>query len=127
MTVHPEAEPKCGRHPGGRPAISDESALLVMAKYIAIRQSRREPVSEREAARAAVRMLSSEGMPVVSNSALAAEARLRRKFRPRRGELRVLIGEPLFAAGDDWQAALQLRDAARRQILAQLGEPDAAA
>ena len=87
MTVHPEAEPKCGRHPGGRPAISDESALLVMAKYIAIRQSRREPVSEREAARAAVRMLSSEGMPVVSNSALAAEARLRRKFRPRRGEL----------------------------------------
>jgi len=26
--------------------------------------------------------------------------------------------------GDDWQTALQLRDGARRQILAKLGEPD---
>jgi hypothetical protein len=38
----------------------------------------------------------------------------------------VHIGEPLSAADEDWQAALQLRDGARRQILVQLGEPDAA-
>jgi hypothetical protein len=47
--------------------------------------------------------------------------------RPRRGALKVLIGKPELAAGADWQAALQLRDAARRTLLAQLGEPDAAA
>lgn len=68
------------------------------------------------------------GTPVLPITLIGTRSLLRdEQWRPRRGELRVLIGEPLFAAGDDWQAALQLRDAARRQILAQLGEPDAAA
>ncbi len=68
------------------------------------------------------------GTPVLPVTLIGTRSLLRdEQWRPRRGELRVLIGEPLFAAGDDWQAALQLRDAARRQILAQLGEPDAAA
>ncbi|MEK6707375.1 MAG: hypothetical protein AABY81_01000 [Pseudomonadota bacterium] len=49
------------------------------------------------------------------------------QWQPRRSELKVLVGEPLLAAGHDWQAALQLRDAARHQILARLNEPDAAA
>ena len=49
------------------------------------------------------------------------------RWRPQRSELKVLIGEPLHATGQDWQAALQLQDVARRQILAQLNEPDAAA
>ncbi|MGB7815127.1 MAG: AMP-binding protein [Methylotenera sp.] len=48
------------------------------------------------------------------------------ELRPRYSELQMLIGTPLSAAGEDWQAALQLRDAARREILARLGEPDAA-
>jgi hypothetical protein len=48
------------------------------------------------------------------------------QWRPRRGALKVLIGKPQLPAGADWQAALQLRDAARSAILAQLGEPDAA-
>lgn len=35
------------------------------------------------------------------------------------------IHAPLTPVGNDWQAALALRDAARATILAQLGEPDA--
>ena len=45
---------------------------------------------------------------------------------PHYSVLQVRVGEPIPAQGEDWQAALQLRDSARRQILAQLGEPDAA-
>ena len=68
------------------------------------------------------------GTPVLPITLIGSRSLLRgEQWRPRHGELKVLVGEPLFAAGDDWQAALQLRDAARRQILAQLGEPDAAA
>jgi len=43
---------------------------------------------------------------------------------PRRARLRVDIGAPLQAAGDDWAAAVDLRDAARDWILRQSGEPD---
>jgi 1-acyl-sn-glycerol-3-phosphate acyltransferase len=46
-------------------------------------------------------------------------------WRPHRSALEVHIGAPLVAEGEPWQAALRLRDGARRQILAQLGEPDA--
>jgi len=49
------------------------------------------------------------------------------ELRPHYSALQVLVGEPLLAEGEDWQAALQLRDSARCRILAQLGEPDAAA
>ncbi|MEF3062749.1 AMP-binding protein [Ralstonia solanacearum] len=45
---------------------------------------------------------------------------------PRRAQLRVLIGQPLRASGDDWQTILHLRDAARSAIQSRLGEPDAA-
>jgi 1-acyl-sn-glycerol-3-phosphate acyltransferase len=68
------------------------------------------------------------GMPVLPVTLTGTRSMLRSdQWRPRRGELKVLVGEPLFAAGSDWQAALQLRDAARSQILEQLGEPDTAA
>ena len=68
------------------------------------------------------------GTPVLPVTLTGTRSLLRgEQLRPRRCELKVLVGEPLFAAGDDWQSALQLRDAARRQILAQLGEPDTAA
>ena len=46
---------------------------------------------------------------------------------PRYSKLQALVGEPIPASGEDWQAALQLRDAARGWILARLGEPDTAA
>ena len=68
------------------------------------------------------------GMPVLPVTLIGTRSMLRSgQWRPRRGELKVLVGEPLFAAGSGWQAALQLRDAARSQILEQLGEPDTAA
>lgn len=66
------------------------------------------------------------GTPVVPVTLLGTRSVLRdNQWRPRRGALKVVIGEPLLASGNDWQAALQLRDAVRRQILAQVGEPDA--
>ncbi|MFZ1830262.1 MAG: AMP-binding protein [Candidatus Competibacteraceae bacterium] len=44
---------------------------------------------------------------------------------PRRGALEVIV-EPLIAPdGDDWSAAVRLRDAARAVILRNCGEPDA--
>jgi 1-acyl-sn-glycerol-3-phosphate acyltransferase len=43
---------------------------------------------------------------------------------PRRSVLRVFIGAPILPQGSDWAAALKLRDAARREILARCGEPD---
>jgi 1-acyl-sn-glycerol-3-phosphate acyltransferase len=43
---------------------------------------------------------------------------------PRRAPVEVFIGAPLAPAGEDWSAALALRDAARRAILARCGEPD---
>ena len=48
------------------------------------------------------------------------------QWLPHRTELKILIGESMQASGNDWQAALQLQEAARRQILAQLNEPDIA-
>ena len=47
------------------------------------------------------------------------------EHRPHFSRLRVQIGTALTPSGNDWQAALQLRDAARRWILEQLEEPDA--
>ncbi|MDO8718423.1 MAG: AMP-binding protein [Polaromonas sp.] len=68
------------------------------------------------------------GTPVVPITLVGTRSLLREgQWRPRRGELKVLIGQPELAAGADWQSALQLRDAARSAMLARLGEPDAAA
>jgi 1-acyl-sn-glycerol-3-phosphate acyltransferase len=46
---------------------------------------------------------------------------------PYYSKLAVQIGAPLSAQGETWQSALQLHAGARRWILAQLGETDAAA
>jgi acyl carrier protein len=43
---------------------------------------------------------------------------------PRRGTVEVTFCEPVAASGEGWQAALQLRDATRREILQHCGEPD---
>ncbi|MDR9437481.1 MAG: AMP-binding protein [Thiohalophilus sp.] len=45
---------------------------------------------------------------------------------PRHGAVNVSIGEPITPDGNDWAAAVHLRDAARSRILKQLGEPDLA-
>ncbi|MBM3350761.1 MAG: AMP-binding protein [Betaproteobacteria bacterium] len=43
---------------------------------------------------------------------------------PHHARLEVAIGLPLMAQGEDWQAALQLRNATRQWILEHSGEPD---
>ncbi|MFZ3041864.1 MAG: lysophospholipid acyltransferase family protein [Thiobacillus sp.] len=67
------------------------------------------------------------GAPVLPVSLSGSRTLLRGEaWRPHFSVLEVHLGTPLSAQGDPWQAALQLRDGARRQILARLGEPDAA-
>ncbi|HJV26766.1 MAG TPA: AMP-binding protein [Aromatoleum sp.] len=45
---------------------------------------------------------------------------------PRRGSVALTIGRPIAPRGSDWSAAVALRDAARKEILAHCGEADAA-
>ncbi|MCB1768317.1 MAG: 1-acyl-sn-glycerol-3-phosphate acyltransferase, partial [Candidatus Competibacteraceae bacterium] len=45
---------------------------------------------------------------------------------PRRGHLEVIVEPPIQPTGDDWSAAVRLRDAVRAVILRNCGEPDAA-
>jgi 1-acyl-sn-glycerol-3-phosphate acyltransferase len=67
------------------------------------------------------------GRPVLPVTLTGTRTLLRgESWRPHFSALEVHIGTPLPAQGEPWQAALQLRDAARRQILVQLGEPDTA-
>jgi 1-acyl-sn-glycerol-3-phosphate acyltransferase len=68
------------------------------------------------------------GMPVVPLTLVGTRTLLRGEERwPHFSRLRVRIGEPLLAEGEDWLAALKLRDTARQWILEQAGEGDAAA
>jgi 1-acyl-sn-glycerol-3-phosphate acyltransferase len=46
---------------------------------------------------------------------------------PRRGAVSVRVGSPVAADGEDFAAAIKLRDRVRAEILANCGEPDAAA
>ena len=45
---------------------------------------------------------------------------------PRRARLHLEVGEALLPDGDDFQAAIRLRDAARAEIVSRCGEPDLA-
>ena len=45
-------------------------------------------------------------------------------WRPRRGPLAVTVCAPLAPEGDDWHAALALRERTRSAILAHCGEAD---
>ncbi|MFN0313602.1 MAG: AMP-binding protein [Burkholderiales bacterium] len=45
---------------------------------------------------------------------------------PRRGVMEVTVSQALFPHGNDWDAALKLRDCAREKILESCGEPDLA-
>jgi 1-acyl-sn-glycerol-3-phosphate acyltransferase len=44
----------------------------------------------------------------------------------RRGTIAIIVGEGLSEAGDDWSAAVALRNRARAEILKHVGEPDLA-
>jgi len=65
------------------------------------------------------------GIPVAPAALTGSRALLPGTSRwPRFSKLHVWIGAPLQAKGDDWQAALQLSNGVRQQILAQQGEAD---
>ena len=65
------------------------------------------------------------GVPIVPVVIRGTRSILRAgQWLPRRGAVSVHVGEPLAPTGRDFAAAIRLRDAARAQILARLGEPD---
>ncbi len=67
------------------------------------------------------------GVPVVPVVITGTRSVLRGgQWLPRHGEIGVHIGEALQAEGDDFSAAVRLRDAVRARMLALCGEPDLA-
>lgn len=67
------------------------------------------------------------GMPIVPVTLAGTRSLLRAEsWRPRRGAVRVSINPQLSTQGNDWSAALRLRDGARQSILTGLEEPDLA-
>ena len=64
------------------------------------------------------------GLPVVP-LALQGVRRLLRDgtWLPRPGPLRVFVGAPVAASGDDWRAVVDLRDRVAAAIAAECGEP----
>jgi 1-acyl-sn-glycerol-3-phosphate acyltransferase len=67
------------------------------------------------------------GIPVVPVALRGVRSVLRDgTWYLRRGAVTVTIGAPLTADGEDWAAAVRLRDAVRAEILKGCGEPDLA-
>jgi acyl carrier protein len=65
------------------------------------------------------------GTPVVPVGIRGTRSVLRSgQWFPRRGALRVLIGEPVVPTGSDWTAVAALRAAVREQVLSLCGEPE---
>ena len=65
------------------------------------------------------------GVPVVPVALSGTRAVLREtEWLPRRGRVRVCVGEALVPRADDWAEAVRLRDAARAFILSESGDPD---
>ena len=65
------------------------------------------------------------GVPIVPVAIQGTRQMLRAgSWRPQRGVLAVIIEPPQPPDGDDWAAAVRLRDRARAAILRQCGEPD---
>jgi len=68
------------------------------------------------------------GLPVIPTAIRGTRSILRSdSWLPRRGEVRVRIGDAIMPTGNDFQAGLRLREAVRTQILDYCGEPDLAA
>ncbi len=64
------------------------------------------------------------GVPVVPITIHGTRSILRSgQWLPRRGAISITIGAPIAPQGDDWSAALKLRDAAHLEILKHCGEP----
>jgi 1-acyl-sn-glycerol-3-phosphate acyltransferase len=66
------------------------------------------------------------GVPVVPVGIQGTRTILRaEQWFPRPGRIRVTVGAPMRPQGDDWGAAVALRDVVRTQIARYCGEPDA--
>jgi 1-acyl-sn-glycerol-3-phosphate acyltransferase len=66
------------------------------------------------------------GAPIIPVALVGTRSLLRAgEWLPRRCEIVITIGTPITSIEHDWDAALALRDAARRVILASVSEPDA--
>jgi len=73
----------------------------------------------------AFKVAAEAGCPIVPGVLRGTRSILRaNQWVPRRGKVEVEIGEPIWPAGKDFQAVLQLRDAARQAMLLRCGEPD---
>ncbi|QGM47231.1 AMP-binding protein [Methylocystis heyeri] len=67
------------------------------------------------------------GLPIAPLTICGTRSILRAdSWLPRRGEISVHVGAPLYPAGEGFDAAMALRRAARAEILAHCGEPDLA-
>ena len=65
------------------------------------------------------------GVPVVPVTIRGTRSNLREgQWLLRRGRMSVTLSAPIAPKGNDWGAAIQLRDAARAEILRLCGEPD---
>jgi 1-acyl-sn-glycerol-3-phosphate acyltransferase len=66
------------------------------------------------------------GAPIIPVALVGTRSLLRAgEWLPHRSEIVIEIGAPICSPNHDWNAALALRDAARRAILARVFEPDA--
>jgi 1-acyl-sn-glycerol-3-phosphate acyltransferase len=66
------------------------------------------------------------GAPIIPVALVGTRSLLRAgEWLPHRCEIVITIGTPITSIEHDWDAALALRDAARRAILASVPEPDA--
>jgi 1-acyl-sn-glycerol-3-phosphate acyltransferase len=65
------------------------------------------------------------GLPVVPMTIRGTRSVLRvGNWLPRYGAIRITLGAPISPRGQDWTAAVRLRDAARGEILRTCGEPE---
>jgi len=65
------------------------------------------------------------GVPVVPVAIRGSRSILRAvDWFPRRGAIQVTIRPPIPPDGDDWSAAVRLRERVRSEVLAYCGEPD---
>jgi 1-acyl-sn-glycerol-3-phosphate acyltransferase len=68
------------------------------------------------------------GVPLLPVAVLGTRELMRgNSFFPRPGRAAVVIGEPLQPTGNDWEAAVGLRDQTRAFVATYCGEPDAGA
>jgi 1-acyl-sn-glycerol-3-phosphate acyltransferase len=101
-------------------ALSRGDNLIVFAEGTFSRESGLRPFRTGAFAAAA-----RAGTPVATAGLRGVRAILRdRAWLPRRGRVEFEIGATLAPTGDDWAAAIRLRDAARTEILRLCEEPD---